>query len=217
MLRLDTTKYKAFIFDMDGTMVDSIPWHKKSYQILFEKLHLPFSEEFYKRHIVGHKNSEIFPKLFPQKDKKAWEELAYDKEAIFREIYKSTIKEIDGLTKLIDTFKNKGITLAIATTAPLENRIFYLDKLNLSASDFSAIVGDEEIVNGKPHPEAYIKAAERIGILPEKCLVFEDSASGIASAKSAGMTVVAVATNRMPETLVEADYVVDNFSEIEVV
>lgn len=217
MLQLDTTKYKAFIFDMDGTMVDSIPWHKKSYEVLFEKLNIPFSEEYYKKHIVGHKNSEIFPELFPEKDKAAWDKLAYKKEAIFREIYDNTIKEIEGLTDLINKLKSKATTLAIATTAPLENRVFFLDKLNLLASDFSAIIGDEDIIQGKPHPEAYLKAAERIGIRPELCLVFEDSASGIKAAKSAGMTVVAVTTNKMPETLSDADYVVDDFKEIEVI
>ena len=201
---------------MDGTMVDSIPWHKKSYEVLFERLHIPFSEEYYKKNIVGHKNSEIFPELFPEKDKEEWDNLAYEKEAIFREIYESTIKEIDGLTDLINKLKSKGTTLAIATTAPLENRIFFLDKLNLHESNFSAIVGDEEIIQGKPHPEAYLKVAERIEIEPDLCLVFEDSASGIKSAKSAGMTVVAVTTNNMPETLGEADYIVDTFRDIEI-
>jgi beta-phosphoglucomutase-like phosphatase (HAD superfamily) len=79
------------------------------------------------------------------------------------------------------------------------------------------VVGDEDVAKGKPHPEIYLKAAKLLSVNPRDCLAFEDSASGIKSAKSAGMTVVAVDTNKRPEALKEADYIVSGFDEIELV
>ena len=215
MIQIDSSKFKAFIFDMDGTMVDSIPWHKKSYEALFEKLQLPFSETFYKEQIVGHKNSEIFPKLFPDKESDELQKLIHEKESIFREIYRDHITEIEGLSKFLNKSHAKGMLLAIATTAPRENRTFYFEKLKLNKSYFSAVVGDEEVIHGKPNPAIYFKVANKLSVQPEVCLVFEDSRSGIKAAKSAGMTVVGLSTNNMPDILKEADYVINNFLEIE--
>lgn len=215
MIKIKTDTYKAVIFDMDGTMADTIPWHKKSYEILFKRLNMPFSDQYYKKHIIGRKNSEIFPIIFMNKSKDEINTLIYEKEAIFRDIYKHDIEEVTGLTNLIHSIKTKGLTLAIATTAPLENREFFFTYLKLPKTLFAVIVGDEEVKHGKPHPEIYLKTAKKLGIKSNTCLVFEDSASGVKSAKTAGMKVVAVATNKMPETLHEADYIVNDFSEIE--
>lgn len=217
MVKIALGKYKAVIFDMDGTMVDTIPWHKKSYEILFNRLKIPFSDEYYKKHIVGRKNSEIFPIIFTNKTQEQIDKLIYEKEAIFREIYKNNIYEVKGLTNLIKQINTKGLMLAVATTAPKENREFFFNSLKLHKELFSVIVGDEEVVRGKPHPEIYLKTGKKLNTKPDQCLVFEDSASGVKAAKSAGMTVVAIATNKMPETLQEADYVVNDFSEIELV
>jgi beta-phosphoglucomutase len=217
MIRVKTDKYRAVIFDMDGTMFDTVPWHKKSYEILFKRLKMPFSDEYYKKHIVGHKNSEIFPIIFVNKNLDEINKLIYEKEAIFREIYKSNVHEVNGLTNLVNILKKKGLLVAIATTAPQENRELFFNSLKFSKTIFSVIVGDEEILHGKPNPEIYLKTAKRLNVEPKKCMVFEDSASGVKAAKSAGMMVIAIATNKMPETLKEADYIVNDFGEIELI
>jgi len=214
MIKINASDFKAFIFDMDGTMVDSNPWHKKSYEILFERLNIPFSETIYKQQILGSKNSELFPKLFPDKNPDEIQKLIQEKESIFRDIYKDEIVEITGLSKFLNKIHGNGIPLAVATSAPRENRTFYFEKLKLNKSYFSAVVGDEEVIHTKPNPAIYFKVANRLSVQPELCIVFENSRSGINAAKSAGMTVVALNTHTLPEDLKEADYVINNFSEI---
>ena len=215
MLKINTDKYKAIIFDMDGTMVDSNPWHKKALEILCKKYGVKFLDEYFNKHIVGRKNVEVFPKIFKNKNKFEINKLSIEKEAIFRKVYKRDIKEVLGLTILINELKAKSVIMAIATTAPYKNVQFFLKSLKLSKKLFKVIVGEEDVKRGKPHPEIFLKVAEKLKVNPGKCLVFEDSKSGIKSAKSAGMKVVAIKTNKMPESIKEADYLVNNFKDIE--
>jgi len=133
--------------------------------------------------------------------------------SIYRELYARNIKEIEGLTNLIDKLQKRKLKLAIATTAPKENRDFILEGIGLSDT-FNIIVGDEDVIRGKPHPEVYLKAAEKLAIDPSKCVAFEDTPSGVESAKSAGMTVVALTTSYTKEELKEADIVIKDFSEL---
>lgn len=102
---------------------------------------------------------------------------------------------------------------AIATTAPTKNRDFVLKALGLEGK-FEVILGDEHVTHGKPHPEIYLSAAEMLGIVPNECLVFEDSPPGVASGKSAGMTVVGILSSHFADELQDADYAVGNFTQI---
>lgn len=217
MLKIKPGKYKAVIFDADGTMVDSNPWHGKAFRMIFEKYNLPEPSEQFRKNMVGRKNSEIFPLAFPGKSKKDLDRLINEKETTFRKICKNNLKEVKGLKNFIGRLKERGLVLAMATTASKENREFFLKVVGLPKNIFSIVVGDEDVREGKPHPEIYLKAAKKLGVRPKDCLAFEDSASGIKSAKSAGMTVVAVDTNKRPEALKEAEYIVNDFDEIELV
>lgn len=202
---------------MDGTMVDTNPWHKKAYEVLLKKYNTPFSEQYFNKNIIGHKNSEIFSRLFPTMNRKEIVKITNEKEEIFRNLYQNNVREVNGLSSLITNSKDKGLLIAIATTASKKNRECILKGLKFPSSWFSVMVGEEDVVNGKPNPEIYLKTAEKLDVEPNKCIVFEDSKTGILAGKSAGMTVVAVFTNKMPETLKEADYIVNDFSEIELI
>src|SRR6185437_9949690 len=171
---LHLSQFKAAIFDMDGTMIDNSAFHKKAFQEFNKRHGIILTEQEYQKKISGKKNDQIFNALFNRE--------------LSRELYVNDIKEVEGLIELIRELQKKGLKLAIATTAPKENRDFAFENLGLS-NEFVAIVGDEHVTNGKPHPEVYLKAAEKLNLDPKECIAFEDTPSGVESAKRAGMTV----------------------------
>jgi len=214
MQNLDISNMKAAIFDMDGTMVDNSAYHKRAFKEFLKRHGISLTDEELKKKISGRKNDDIFPALFNQQlSKEEIAKYAHEKEAIYRELYASDIKEVEGLKTIVDSLKKDGLKLAIATTAPKENRDFALESLGLTNA-FQVIVGDEHVTRGKPHPEVYLKTAEKLGIDPGKCLAFEDTPSGVESAKRAGMTVIGLMTSHTTQELYKADIVVNNFSEL---
>lgn len=213
--KIALSKYKAAIFDMDGTMINNMPYHQKAWQAFLKKHDINLTEDKFKHKISGKKNDQIFEIVFRQK-LSADNLLKYteEKEQLYREIYKSDIKEVTGLKATIEILHQNEIKLAIATTAPKKNRDFGLEELGL-VNTFTTILGDEHVTIGKPHPEIYLSTARQLGVTPNECIVFEDTPSGIASGKDAGMTVVGILTSHTPEELKRADFIVNDFAHIE--
>src|SRR3972149_1758112 len=205
---------KAAIFDMDGTMINNMPYHRRAWLGFSRKHGLSLTEEEFKEKFSGKKNKEIleglFRKALAQEEAKAYTE---EKEQVYRDLYASFIKEIDGLSDLLRFLKSKGIKVAIATTAPEKNRSFALKKLGFEDT-FDLVVGDEIVNKGKPDPEIYLITADKLQVEPEKCIVFEDSPPGVESAKRAGMKVIGILTTHSREELQKADLVINNYSEL---
>lgn len=201
---------------MDGTMIDNTPFHKKAWLEFCKKHGITLTEEEYHRKISGKRNDAILELLFGRKMAKKETELFEDeKEAIYRKIYGPHLQEVHGLKKILVRLQQAGLKIGVATTSPFKNRVFILETLELQ--DFFAVVaGPEHVKLGKPHPEIYFLAAEKMGVEPNQCLVFEDTPTGVKSAKSAGMTVVGVLTAHTKEELYQADYFIKDFSEIEI-
>ena len=206
--------YQAAIFDMDGTMVDNMVYHQKAWQEFLRRYGLSFTDEEFKRKISGKKNDQICELAFGERLTRE-QKLAYaeEKEALYRELFSPDIKEIDGLSRTVADLHARGLKTAIATTAPAKNRQFVLHALALE-DHFEVILGDEHVTRGKPHPEIYRAAANALTVSPEKCLVFEDSPPGIASAKNAGMTVIGILSSHSAEELADADYLATDFTDI---
>jgi beta-phosphoglucomutase len=124
---------KAAIFDMDGTMIHNMAYHQKAWQEFLKRHGISLTEEEFKQKISGKKNDQIFELLFGEKLNKE-RELAYteEKEALYRELFKPDIREINGLTQLITDLHARNIKTAIATTAPAKNREFALRELGLT-------------------------------------------------------------------------------------
>jgi len=214
-MKLDLKSFKAVIFDMDGTMVDNTPFHKKAWIEFCKRRGIELSEEDYHTKISGKRNDAIFEILLGRKIEGAeYIKLDEEKEAIYRELYLPNLREVPGLRKLLNHLQKAGIKTGIATTSPYKNRLMVLEALELKEF-FGIIVGGEDTKHGKPHPEIYFTAAEKLGIDPAQCLAFEDTPSGVKSAKSAGMTAVGVLTAHTKEELYQADYFINDFSDIE--
>jgi beta-phosphoglucomutase len=188
-------RYEAFIFDLNGTMVNDMHYHEMAwYDVLVNELKAPLTAEQVKLQMYG-KAVEMFERVFG-KEKFSMEEIATiseRKEARYRKEFLPDLKLITGLNEFLNNAKSKGISLAIGTAAPKLNVDFVIDNLNLG-SYFPVIVGQADVVESKPHPEVFLQAARRLGVSPERCVVFEDAPKGIEAAMRAGMKAVAVTT-----------------------
>jgi HAD superfamily hydrolase (TIGR01509 family) len=208
------TGFRAAIFDMDGTMINNMAYHKKAWQEFLKQHNITLTEEEFRQKISGKKNDQIFALVFGRKlDKESELRYAEEKEALYRQLFKPHITEIAGLSKLIADLHTHTLKTAIATTAPAKNREFALNELGLDGK-FEVILGDEHVTQGKPHPEIYLATAKKLGVAPGECLVFEDSPPGVASGKSAGMTVVGILSSHVADDLQDADYLVEDFTKI---
>jgi HAD superfamily hydrolase (TIGR01509 family) len=216
-ITIDLKNIRAAIFDMDGTMINNMLYHKKAWREFSSRYGLSLTDEEFSKKISGKKNDQIFEFVFGRKLKPdGLEKYIEEKEAIYRELYKPEIREVEGLTQTINTLRKKNIKLAIATTAPQKNREFGLEALHLNGQ-FDIILGDENVTHGKPDPEIYLETAKRLQVKTRNCLVFEDSPSGVESSKNAGMIVIGLLTSHSKEDLHKADYVVNDFTELELV
>jgi beta-phosphoglucomutase len=200
----------AFLFDMDGVIIDSNPVHKIALRQFCEKHGHHLDEGQLRTKIYGRTNKDWIPVVFGDLPKEKIEEYGQEKEALFRELYKDAIKPVEGLPDFLRRLKDNGFARAIATSAPRANVDFTLSKTDTDRY-FETILDESFVEKGKPDPEIYLKTAKALGFEPGNCIVLEDSLSGVKSGKSAGCKVVAITTTHTPEELAEADLVINNF------
>ncbi len=186
------TNKKAIIFDMDGSLVDSMWLWTKVDDIYMEKYHLTMPEHFHKE-IEGMsftETAEYFLKTFPQLNCTV-EEIKQEWQDLTMELYCTQVPLKPGAGEFLKRMKEKGILLGIATSNARELAEAVLDALHIRTY-FDTVRTSCEVAKGKPAPDVYLKAAEDLHVIPEECLVFEDVPSGILAGKNAGMTVCAV-------------------------
>lgn len=206
----------AVIFDMDGVIVDSNPFHKIAIDQFCRKYNLRLSEEKLTTKVWGRQNKDWIPAVFNKElDAGLLNEYALEKEKLFRELYEKDIKPLEGLETFLKTLERLEIPKAIATSAPMENVDFVLEKTGLRKY-FQALLDESFVSKGKPDPEIYIKTAEALQYDPNDCIVFEDSLSGIQSGLQAGCKVVGVLTTHSPEELKDTHLNIRNFDRLEI-
>ncbi len=203
----------AFIFDMDGVLVDSNPTHKIALRQFCAKHGYELSEQELREKIYGRTNRDWLLNLFGDLSEQTIRQYADEKESLFRELYHD-IKPVDGLLSFLQKLEARKIPRAIATSAPRANVDFTLLHTNIEKY-FPIILDDSFVSRGKPDPEIDLKSAAAIGLDPQKCAVFEDSLSGVSAGKRAGCKVVGITTTHTREALSEADFNIDNFVELE--
>ena len=183
---------------MDGTMVDNMMVHHRAWQIKLKELGLDLNLEEVRQTIHG-KNDEILLRLFGDTYTQAErEQLAWEKEAAYRMVFKDSLQLISGLHAFLDLCREQGILLAIGSAAPPENVDFVLDELNIRHY-FGSVVHAGLVQKGKPDPQVFSMAAAELGVAIEDCLVFEDSPVGVHTALNAGCKAVVVTTTHTPE------------------
>jgi len=203
----------AFVFDMDGVIVDTNPHHKIALREFAEKYGYSLSEDDLIKKIYGRTNKEWIPNLFERK--LSPEEVANygeEKEQMFRDLYEKDIVEVKGLTNFLEEAKRLDIKMAIGTSAPRSNVDFVLQHTGI-AKYFSVILDESHVTHGKPNPEIYINCAVALNYPTAQCIVFEDSLSGVAAGSAAGNPVVGVATTHTAEEL-GTKIVIRDFTEI---
>lgn len=205
----------AFIFDMDGVIINSNPFHKIALHQFCEKYGYHLTEEQLRNRIYGRTNKQWITNLFERElAKEELEHFAEEKEGLFRDLYENDIVALAGLEDFLKKMDTQKIARAIGTSAPRSNVNFVMAKTHLEKY-FATILDDSFVEHGKPNPEIYIKCAAALGFDPKNCVVFEDSISGVQAGKAAGAKVVGVATTHTHEELASTDFIIDDFTNLD--
>lgn len=207
---------KAVIFDMDGVICHTNPYHSIAFKEFFAKRELFPTEEEFALHMYGKSNSYILSHFLGRKiEGQELLELEDEKESLFREIYREKVDPIAGFMQFFQSLKHQGLPTGVATSAPFANLEMIGGTLEI-LGQMQSILASEDVSQHKPHPEVYLKSAANLRIEPTLCVVFEDSFSGITAAKNAGMKVVGVLSSHTKEQLPPCEAYIENFFEIDV-
>jgi beta-phosphoglucomutase family hydrolase len=187
------TEVRAFLFDMDGVIVDSNPLHRVAWAEYNRRQGVETTEAMQQR-MYGKRNDMIVRDYLGQHLTDA-EVFAHGaaKEKLYREMLAPRLSEtlVPGLIAFLE--RHPEMPKAVATNAEPANVEFVLDAAELRGV-FRFAVDGQQVANPKPHPDVYLRAAELLGIPPANCVVFEDSHGGVAAGLAAGMRVVGIAT-----------------------
>ena len=191
---------KGIIFDMDGTIVDSLPYHYKAWKIFFRENKVAnFLEK-----LKGYKGGGTLDLLTAvYGDKYSIKELKImtdDKEIIFREIYRNNVEPIKGFMKTLKFIKQKKILVGLASNAIRKNVKMILNELKIY-EDFDSIICGDEVKMGKPNPEMFNETVSRFKLKKKECLIFEDSLEGVSAAVNANVDVIGITSSTSGKVL----------------
>ncbi len=204
----------AALFDWDGVVVDSSCFHERSWELLARENNRDLPPDHFKKGF-GRTNHYIIPHILGwTKEPGEIERLANRKEQLYRELVAvDGIEPIPGTREWLEELDKAGIPRIIGSSTHRLNIETVLEIASLKRF-FSEIVSAEDVTHGKPDPEVFLKAADKLGMPPEQCVVFEDTHFGIEAARNGGMKVVALTTTHPEETLKDADLVVDRLDQL---
>ena len=196
-----TRKVEALIFDMDGTMVDSMPWHAKAWIEYGIRHGVEIDIPKFMRQTTGRTAFECACELMGREVTEAESaQITHRKESIYRELFGAQFREVPGFGAFNRAAVARGLKVAIGTAGDKHNIAFTMSNLRPDPAPL-AIVGGDEGLPGKPQPAIFLEAARRIGVAPSRCIVFEDAPFGIEAARRGGMLAVAVCTTHSASEL----------------
>ena len=202
---------KAILFDMDGVIVDNLPYHVEAWLLFCQRNGIPLTREVFYKELNGMNSKDTFEWFYKKEmTRSEVEKLEDEKELLYRGFYAEHRKPAEGLVSFLQDLRSRGIKTALATSAGPGNIDFIVDGLGIR-DQFDAIIGGAEVTKGKPDPEIYVKAAALVGVAPEDCWVIEDSLQGIASGLAAGARVVGITTSHTAEELAHTQVIASNF------
>jgi len=206
---------KAVIWDMDGVIADTALYHFKAWYEVFQKRGVNFTEDDFRRNF-GQRNDTIIRNVLGQGlPPSEIDTIAGEKEGNFRQKVSQHIKPLPGAIELIKSLKGHVFSMALASSAPMENIRLIIRSLDIN-NCFHAIVSGKEVKEGKPSPQGFLLAAKKLGVAPENCIVVEDAVAGVTAAKRAGMHCLAVTNTHPRVSLKEADLIVDTLEAVSV-
>lgn len=190
--------YKAFLFDLNGTMVNDMPYHVKAWHRILNELGADMSMEQMKLECYG-KNHELLERIFPGRfTLEEKNRMSFEKEKQYQKEFKPRLQLIKGLDHFLLQSYNAGVKMAIGSAAIMFNIDFVLDELNIRHY-FEILVSADNVTDSKPNPETWLQCAEKLRVSSKECLVFEDSIKGVESAANAGMDCIVITTMHTQE------------------
>ena len=191
---------KAFLFDLNGTMIDDMEYHTDAwFAIINDELGRKLSRDDVKKEMYG-KNVELLIRVFGEGHftQEEMHEISIRKEIQYREAFRPKLKLLNGLNTFVEDAYQEGIKMAIGTAAITSNVDFVLDGLNVRKY-FPVVISADDVQRSKPDPETFVLAAEQLGVKPEDCIVFEDNPKGVEAALNGGMKAVVITTMHTKE------------------
>ena len=184
---------RALLFDLDGTLIDSMPAHQLAWIEWHRRHGLTMDEPAFFAATAGRTNHEILIDMRPGRSAVEYERWVDEKEALYRERAATTLGLISGTRAYLQQARAAGFRLAICTASTPKNMQLAFDKFGLDTW-VDTITSPADGLRGKPHPDIFLEAGRRLGIAPEHCVVFEDAPLGVEAARRAGMPAVALTT-----------------------
>ena len=204
----------GIVFDMDGVLVDSGEAHYESWRQLCEEHGRPLTREEFAQSF-GQQNRDIIPQLLPQVPLDQYEGVADRKEALYRDIVRHAVPAVPGAVKLVRGLRSAGARLAIGSSGPLANIELVVEGMGIGDA-LDVIVSAEDVSRGKPDPQVFATACDRLQLPAKRCVVIEDAPAGVQAGKAAGAKVVAVLMHHPREALQPADVIVEKLADLSV-
>jgi HAD superfamily hydrolase (TIGR01509 family) len=211
-------RYKAFLFDLNGTMINDMEYHIKAWHRILNDLGVKISMERMKTECYG-KNEEILERICPGRftpEQKAM--MSMEKEMQYQKEFRPSLKLIKGLDVLLEQSQKAGIKMAIGSAAIMFNIDFVIDGLGIRHY-FDALVSADNVAKSKPDPETWLTCAKELSIATADCLVFEDSPKGVESALNAGIDCIVITTMHQAEDFKQYGNVIrfiEDFDKLEI-
>ncbi|MCF0074799.1 HAD family phosphatase [Dyadobacter sp. CY261] len=204
----------AVIFDMDGVICHTNPYHSRAFREFFSKRNLSPTEEEFAQHMYGKSNSYILSH-FLQRVIEGDEllQMEDEKESLFRGLYEPHVEPIKGIVAFMQDLKANDAVLGVATSAPRANLDLIVGKVPIREM-LGSVLASEDVKKHKPDPEVYLTSAWNLGVEPGQCVVFEDSFSGVSAALNAGMRVVGVLSSHTREELPPCNLYIEDYSDL---
>lgn len=209
-------KLKGLVFDMDGTLVDNLDYHFRAFDEFVLREGLTLLEPV-TLSINGLHSDDVFRRLLGEEvcQQYGFDALNMGKEEVYRDMYRGKVSPIKGAIELLKSAKEAGVKCAIGSSGCRENVDFIIEELGI-ADYIDVSISGSDVTHGKPHPEIFATAIERMGLKPDECVVVEDAINGVVAGAAAGCKCLGITTTSTAETLTKhgADLCVEDFTTI---
>jgi len=210
-------KYSAAIFDLNGTLIWDTSYHNRAHDVFLERhgIHLTDEEKSLKVH--GKPNEEVMRAIFRRElSDEELKALIIEKEQIYQSLIADELRFAPGAEDLFASLRERGIPFTIATSAGIENIDFYFANMPMDRwFDRRKLIYNDGSFRGKPEPDIFVKAAEKLDIPPSKAVIFEDSVAGIIAAERAGAGKVCIVDSNSDDYSRFSHEIITHFDQLD--